>query len=406
MSLIIPPYARILAGRFKGLCVGLVPGAYFVGLQMLFTFFIGEYDSVADMLRRTSWTLSESHFLSMIDHFPANRFMRRLRRSVLSHYKGHFDPKNFVFAIDDTDNPKYANLASVSNWRGSKGKYYGQKVLVLALVDESANFAIPLGFKFCLPKNNANHVKAPKLAAELLAEVLDFGFPKLPVVADSWFDSAELAEDIQQLGCQFVWETKSNRNVRTNPGPHVRWSKLQVIFCGIARSKVPNREDSQTEKWVAHKRILIAGRRSYLNAIAVYNRKNGREAFAFYASTDLAMSGARIWQISRSRWAIECLFRDLKQSLSFGRFPSGKENAVNLAVVIPFIVITLLRLDAQTFGLDEKQTIGNMLRTLRQRETHRNLDLIVKNSQHPAIRKLRNRMAQITGKPCVTKCGG
>jgi IS4 transposase len=58
-----------------------------------------------------------------------------------------------------------------------------------------------------------------------------------------------------------------------------------------------------------------------LNALAVYNRRNGKNAFAYYVSTDLKMIGARIWEITRARWKIEWMFPDLKQNLSFGSLP-------------------------------------------------------------------------------------
>ncbi len=405
MSVIVPLFARFLATRFKDLCVGVVPGAYFTGLEMLFAYFLMEYDSVSDQLRQSTWTLSESHFLSMVSSFPANRFMRRLRSTILNRYKGSFDPKHFIFAVDDTDNPKYANIASVSNFRSSKGKYVGQKVMVLVLVNERENFAVPLSFKFCTPKSDPNHIKGTTLAVTLIQETISFGFPKLTLVADSWFDSVEIAAKLDEIGVPYVWEMKSNRNVKSNPGPKVKWSKLGPLFKGIERTLVTNRLGGTTRKWVAELRILLKNRKRYIKAIAVFNRKNGRDAFAFYGSTDLSMSGARIWRVARSRWAIECLFRDLKQNLNFGRFKSANENAVNLAVVIPLIVITLLRLEPRKFGLREGMTVGAMVAELRKRVLDDSINYILREPNGTKIQQLANRRSQITGKPCTTTCG-
>jgi hypothetical protein len=340
----------------------------------------------------------------MLEKLPANRFLRRLQRSILSHYRGRLDVANFIYAVDDTDNPKYANLSSVSHWSGSKGKYFGQKILVLALVDERQKFALPLAFKYCQPKKVDGQVKAPKLAIELMKEILAAGFPCLPLATDSWFDSKEFAADCEEMGIRLVWELKSNRKARANPSPHVSNTDLQSLFRDMKR-KILRSEKKSKRKWYAQLRILISGRRSYLNSIAVYNRRNGREAFAFYATTDLQMSGARIWRVSRARWAIECLFRDLKQNLNFGRFQSGKQNAVDLAVIMPFLIVTMLRLSPKSLSLPPDQTIGCMLHVLRNRALDRSLDLILSNPTNPRLANLRFRRAQHGRKPRVSRCG-
>lgn len=407
MHLIIPAAVRILANRFKNLCQGTVPGSYFVGLEMLFAYFLFEFDSVCDLLRQNAWTLSESQFLSMIEHFPANRFMTRMRSSILRKYKGRLNVNDFLFAIDDTDNPKYSkHLSNVSNWRSSKGTYKGQKIMLLALVNRRERFAIPLTYCFVMPKNHPDHIKGPDAAVRLVKDAVAFGFPKLPLVCDSWFDSVEMVKALQSFGVRYYWEMKSNRNAKNNPGPNVKWSKLHDIFRPLNRILVPKHHATHEARWVASTRIMISKLPRIIAAVGVYNRKNGRDAFAFYACSELSVSGAEIWQVSRARWAIECLFRDLKQNLSFGKFHCSNDNASHLAVVVPFIIVTVMRIEPEILGCQSNgKTIGTIAKELRGEEFQRNLDRLINNPRCTKLIALAQRRRAINSKPRVSSCG-
>jgi len=116
-NLYCPQYIVILAGLTKDLFRDQAGCAYYLALKMLFEYFMGQCDSVSDLLRKNTWTMSESHFLNLILRLDGNRLMRRMRKSILGRYKGVLDPSNFVLAIDDTDNPKYSkSLSNVQIW--------------------------------------------------------------------------------------------------------------------------------------------------------------------------------------------------------------------------------------------------------------------------------------------------
>ena len=143
-----------------------------------------------------------------------------------------------------------------------------------------------------------------------------------------------------------------------------------------------------------------------LRVVAVYNALNLNDAFAYYASTDLSLTGARLWELSRARWKIECLFRDLKQFLSFGRMPSGSKEAADLAVCLPFIIYTSLRLDPPEYwSLEKHETIGKMCQRLRELELSRSIELLTANPTHYKVCKLRARRKRIHEKP-VDTCAG
>lgn len=397
-SLVCPTYLVKLADSYKDLVNDRPSWNYYLGLKMLFCFFIHEYDSTASMIRNNSWTMSETHFFDVISGFDGNRFTRRMRASILKKYKGQLDPDKFILAFDDTDNPKYSRkLRGIQQWKSSKGFFFGQKILVLALVNIEDGFALPLDYRINVPKDlQKEGESAIDFAFEIVVEATK-SFPGLPVVADSWFDSEDLARKFRAAGIVYVWEFKSNRNVKANCGVHVEWSKPESLFKPLSREQVSLRNT----RWIASSPIYLNNKRTQLKAIAAYNRKNSSEAFAFYASNDVTISGARIWFLFRMRWKIECLFYDLKNHLNFGRLSSSNDKVNNLAIVIPFVLLVQLRIKPDSFGLETGLTISTMLETLKHRERERVLNQLINDPCTAKLEKLRIRRSRINKKPVV-----
>lgn len=397
INLNAPLHVIKLADLTKNLVADIATGSYYLALKILFEFFIGEYLSVSELLRCNAWTLSESQFLNIILDFEGNRFIRRMRSSILAKYKGSLNPTDFVLAIDDTDNPKYSKyLRGVQSWRSSKGSYYGQKVLVIVLVNVKEEFALPLDYRILLPKDQQNPEggdsgidQALKLAKHAVNQ-----FGNLPVVADSWFDSAPMAKKMKKAGITYVWEIKCNRKVRSITGEK-KWQGLPNLFRSIIRLPIK-------KKYISESQIFLKSNKMKIQAIAAYNNKNDEKPFAYYASTDLDMPGVQVWKIFRHRWYIECLFRDLKCHLNFGRLSVSDDNASNLAIVIPFIIVTYLRINPGAFNLPEGKTISGMLETLKNKQGQKTIGLLhAGNCQH-LIKKIFVRQANINKKPVIT----
>jgi hypothetical protein len=267
-----------------------------------------------------------------------------------------------------------------------------------------------LGYTFLTSKKDTEHTPAPQVALEGLKNLLAAGFPKLPVVTDSWFDSTDFIQQLKFMGLEFCGEIKASRLVRTNPGPFVKWMKLAMAFKNRDRKRLPA---SQSQKRRQQKRgkafsELFAHIKNLglpIKIIAVYNRKNGVNAFAYYATTNLSLSGVKLWQFSRARWCIECLFRDLKQNLSFGRLPCGGESGADLAVCLPLMLITSMRLDsAAVWNEDPSITIGKIVANHREKALRSSIDLIVHNPKHEKVRRLKARRANLRSKP-INRCG-
>lgn len=369
-------------------------------------------ETLSDLVRHCPWSYSVSTLSRSVKKFEPNRFMRRMQKRILKRYKDcdNLDPADFCFAIDDTANPKYGDgIFRRYPFHSSSGPYHGQKVLVVVLVDMKRGFAIPLAYAFLTSTKEPDHIKAPDVALGLLKDLLAAGFPKLPVVTDSWFDSVDFIRELKTLGLDFAGEIKSTRLVRANPGPHVAWVHLQEFFADEERERLPL---SKSQKRRRKKRGKALSKRIlYVNnlgrpvmGIAVYNRFNGATAFAFYATTDLSMSGAKLWQYSRARWCIECLFRDLKQNLSFGCLPCEGEPGADLSVCLPLMLITSMRLDGIATWNSDHTTIGKILAQHREKALSDSIDLIVHNPKHGKVSRLQARRSNPRSKP-TNLCG-
>jgi SRSO17 transposase len=83
------------------------------------------------------------------------------------------------------------------------------------------------------------------MAYEQVQEAVRAGLAVKVVVADSWFDSADLMKKITALGLTFIVEIKSNRRAKQNPGLHAKWSSLNEIFSVGSRKRLYSRLDSQ-----------------------------------------------------------------------------------------------------------------------------------------------------------------
>ncbi len=136
---------------------------------------------------------------------------------------------------------------------------------------------------------------------------------------------------------------------------------------------------------------------------AAFNRKNGKDSFAYYATTDRSMSGERAWKIFRARWKIESLFYDLKNHLNFGRLSVSDDKANELAFVIPFVIITYLRINPRAFGLNEGRTVFQMTRTLRRNQENAMIDRLLEGYSTEKFRLLKNRRMNIGKKPAVQR---
>jgi hypothetical protein len=168
-----------------------------------------------------------------------NRAMKRHAWSVLKRVmKG---TKDWIFVVDTTSNAKRTvGLDGQGFWANSKDEvFYGQNLKVVCAVNKRTGEAIPIAWTPCLKESErkpgcTNHTLVPQLIDSLLEQ----GRPKLPVVIDSWFDSATLMPALQKRGLTSVIQLKSSRKPKPIPSPRHPKRFLVDIFNGIKESTV------------------------------------------------------------------------------------------------------------------------------------------------------------------------
>jgi hypothetical protein len=400
--LFVPSKIRKVYFLFKDIFT-LQGFSYEESCAILTYFFLGCH-TISDFVRRYPWSPSVSSMARALQNFEPNRFMRRNRTQVLKKMStcGHGD---FCYAVDDTANPKYgSSIFGSGSFHSSSGPYFGQKVLILVIVDLKTRRAYPISYVFLTGKTDPQHIPGPCRALDLIQEAIHFGFPPLPVAADSWFDSKEFIEAIKNLGCAFAGELKGNRLARPNINPKTARKKLGQWFEGLQRVRLSQtkfqKRKEKRGKAFSHKILFINGSNDPLQIIAVYNRINGVVPFAFYATNDPSMTGAKLWRYSRARWAIEVLFRDLKQSLGFGKLSAGGEGGAHLAVCIPLILLTSIRIHSKEIWESEGgESAGIIIKRHREKAFSQAIDTLVENPSSLRIIQLRARRKNPNQKP-------
>jgi hypothetical protein len=365
---------------------------------------------LSELVRYCPWTSSVSELSRAIDGWNTNRFMRRLRASVLNRLNKDGNMENWCYAIDDTANPKYGKgIFGVGHWHNAAGPFFGQKILVIALINMRSGVALPIHFAFARKDDDPQYKSLPLLAADLMEECVAVGFPRLPVTSDSWFDAAPMMNKLEEIGLTYAGEIKATRNVRNGSGKYVKDKKIGKYLGTKELQPIPakpfgdrgkhrkKKRGRKKLKFMAEAVVMINGVSHPVKVIAVYNRRFEKDAFAFYLSTERTMSGAKLWALSRSRWLIECLFRDLKQNLGFGRLPCRGAHAADLAVCVPFALLISLQLDPPgMWGLkaESEDTLGTKVAKIRERNLDKSIHLITQNPDHPMVIRLRARRRQ------------
>lgn len=397
LSITCPPAVRKVADRYKD----LVPFSYGALCSLLMLHLLG-CASICEAARVLGWSPSVSTLDRAVQTFEPNRFMRRLRASVLRRFGEAIkaEPERFCFVVDDTLVERFgANVHALGHHahHGKSGVTRGQRVIVLALVDIQRGVALPLAFALCLNKKDEGYRPLHDLCFGLVEEViLKAGFPPLVTVADSGFDSVALMKRFDEKGWSFAVEARSNRKAKRIPSPRARWSSLRDALhketkVSVKLGKTSHRKKARKTKYVASRFVQLNGRSALVSACAVYNKPSDAQPFAFYLSNDLEIRGERLWELSRGRWHIEEMFRTLKQSLSFLAVPTQGESATMAAICLPMALLVEIHVDPTVWGGTERDPVGSITSRLASKLTWGTINEMLSGSKRFSICKLRAR---------------
>ncbi len=167
------------------------------------------------------------------------RHRRRIQKLLIKQEK---NPKRYIWAIDDTLLQGYGQKTWGSYYwfdHTSNSTVRGQKLLVLGLVDRHRKVLVPVFWEILHRKVEEKpelYKKGWQIALGLLDSALEMGFPKLPVVFDSWFAGEELFSALEARDLPFVVEIKSNRKVSHHGRKKVNES-VQIFFPPLSEKR-------------------------------------------------------------------------------------------------------------------------------------------------------------------------
>ena len=394
ISLACPGEIRRVADRYKD--VAGIPYSYLC--QLLAGMTMGN-QSISESVRTSGWMNSVSTLTDSAQSFVRDKFMARMRSSILNKHKGMLNRERFCFAVDDTTVPRSGKLLfGVGNHprHGKGGVIRAQRVIVLFLIDKKRGIAFPIAFAMCLNKHCAGYKSCQDLCFDLVKQVVDFGFPQLVTVVDSGFDSVPLVKKFDASGLKIVFESKSNRRVKTNPSPcgtKMSWKEAlhKQIKVAVRLPKTDHSRHSRKTKYIAARLVQINGRSAQLVAAAVYNAPRDADYFAVYCSNDITLNGGDLWEYSRARWHVEEAFRTLKQSFSFLAIGWQSENATYASICLPFALLNSFHIEPEHWGGDLHAPVGRLVRELQSRTTWIAVEKLVSGKRDIRICRLRAR---------------
>lgn len=377
LQVVVPRLAKEIGDRYKDI-------AAHAGIRLPYLYaYIGMIfwgcSNLCGFSRLAGWITSVSAVSRQLQNFDAD-----VQNALLIRHRWHYlkevrkSPDEYFLVIDTTKNLKRTfGVEGIGRWGDSNGSVFmGQNLLVVALIHQESGAAIPLIYLPCLkPSERKDNTTANHRVVEALDLLRAEKWPNLIVTLDSWFDSPWLMEQLSERNITFVVDLRSSRKPKISPGHRAKKHLLMDIFAGLERVTVvtgTRTSGRQSKKFISEKIIWISGsskdsKQIQLKACAVYNNFDDGKGFRYYATNDLSRAGVWLWKMSRGRWNIEVMFRDLKQHLAFGKFAAKTPFGVNMSLVIPILVMGHLRRH------DYTTPIATLLERERQKESVRNI---------------------------------
>lgn len=384
-------FKDILGSHYQSFVATLCGGFFGVAGQSAVSRFFGFSPSVSTLGR----FFDEEGLSAKLNRRHRRRLLRLME-------KLKEDPGRYMWAVDDTLIRHWGKkIWGTHIWHdhNTKGTVFGHKLLVLGLVDRKHKLLIPVCWDILhreVEGHEEQHEKGWEVALRLLREAVAFGFPKLLVVADSWFAGEEFFEGLRSSGLPFVVEIKSNRKVMGQSRSDSKDVRVDKYFSNKRRSKIHYRGK---KKWAVERTLYFKDAVRKLKVAAVANEKDlEQECFAFYVSDRLTWNAQRLWAAARDRWAIEVQFRDLKQIFTLGETAVRSKQSVETSISVAVIALTAVRLEQIALaGRNENQHVrpipaGNIVREYQLRSLLESVSKLAANRGGPSVETLKRRL--------------
>ena len=178
-----------------------------------------------------------------------------------------------------------------------------------------------------------------QIALDLLRQSLAQVTPSA-IVFDEWYMSQEITEFINNRGLTWVSQAKTNRCIQIGEA----WVGLATharTLPAKAFTRVNTEVDEKRFKWF-YETTVVMKKVGVVKLVVLKQRKNSKK-HTFLVSNTTSLSGMKILEYYKKRWAIEVFHRDCKQHLGLGEYQIRKLDCVVIHLHLVFLAYTLLK---------------------------------------------------------------
>jgi hypothetical protein len=178
-----------------------------------------------------------------------------------------------------------------------------------------------------------------QIALDLLRQSLAQVTPSA-IVFDEWYMSQEITEFINNRGLTWVSQAKTNRCIQIGEA----WIGLATYARTLpakAFIRVNTEVDEKRFKWF-YETTVVMKKVGVVKLVVLKQRKNSKK-HTFLVSNTTSLSGMKILEYYKKRWAIEVFHRDCKQHLGLGEYQIRKLDCVVIHLHLVFLAYTLLK---------------------------------------------------------------
>jgi hypothetical protein len=346
-------------------------------LKTVNAFYKSQYEGITQMQKDVIYRLKNN------EKMPWRRLLYGVCKKFqqLVNSKGEIDSKS-AFILDDTPDirtgRRIENISFVHDHVGGKGKKgskLGFKKLVLGYHD--GKNILPLDFSIHSEKKlkgknrkeqykkkcvkNSNGDKRRKECTQqkntngltMIKRAVKNGFMAKYVLVDSWFSSIDFIDTIRNIKCGAIHVVCALKRDKRN----YEYKGEEVNFKELVATLKKEKKESRCRRWNT-RYFEVVVKYQKLGMVKLYiSRFPYQKNWRIFLSTDTNLNFIDMMEIYSARWAIEVLFKEMKQHLGLCNCQSRDFDAQIASVTISCILYTFL---AYYRRINDYETLGTL----------------------------------------------
>jgi SRSO17 transposase len=242
--------------------------------------------------------------------------------------------------------------------------------------------------EFTLGKNDPDFKSKLELAIELIADAVNKKLPFRYVLFDAWYPSNDVLTFIQEQKLKFISEIKSDRKVYfRNPEARKSYFMQQDELVKLIKKHLWHKVKSFTHKgelWSVYSfTSRLKSTEFPVRVFAAFNNASGEVRTIISNDLELAEKEAVITYFER--WAIERIFRELKDSFCFDHYQVRHQLKIMrywILVILAWTLVYWIRQNGYLY-----RTISSSLKGKSINECKQALLKLILFSSYQALRK-------------------